>query len=198
MNGPLEDLGRILPIVLAGGRSRRFGRDKLREPWGDGWLVDRPIAALRSVFGARVTLVGPCDPEVRARADGALEDQLRGAGPGSGIASAMAQHQGPVFVLSGDLPLVTSAVVEAILDAAGQVPAVDAVLARSDRPEPTIGLYRIGALPDLRRYVAAPIRPLADLLPAERAHWVAIDRRALTNANAPSDLESLRFGVGDR
>ena len=52
----------IQPIVLVGGSSRRFGRDKLREPVAGpdgsvGWLVDRPIAALRGVFG-RVVMGG--------------------------------------------------------------------------------------------------------------------------------------------
>ena len=65
MSDSLLDL--IQPVVLVGGKSRRFGRDKLREPIGESraeWLVDRPIRALREVFGARVAVVGECDADV--------------------------------------------------------------------------------------------------------------------------------------
>ena len=41
---------RITPIVLVGGKSRRFCRDKLIEPIGDSVLVALPINVLRSVF----------------------------------------------------------------------------------------------------------------------------------------------------
>ncbi len=79
----------IQPIVLVGGSSRRFGRDKLREPLGGGWLVDRPIAALREVFGGHVRLVGACHPEVARRGDGVIPDSHPGTGPVGGIVSAL-------------------------------------------------------------------------------------------------------------
>src|SRR5262245_59553696 len=77
------------PIVLVGGKSTRFGRDKLREVVGDGWLVDRPIAALREVFGARVAVVGECDDEVAQRGDRVITDRFPGVGPIGGIVSAL-------------------------------------------------------------------------------------------------------------
>jgi molybdopterin-guanine dinucleotide biosynthesis protein A len=86
-----RSLDKIQPVVLVGGKSRRFGRDKLKEVVGAGgvWLVDRPIGALRAVFGARVAVVGECDAGVAARADMVIEDTRPGVGPIGGILSAL-------------------------------------------------------------------------------------------------------------
>ena len=49
----------VLPVVLVGGKSRRFGRDKLVEPWGGHPIVHKPIqgdaliAALIRAVGTR-------------------------------------------------------------------------------------------------------------------------------------------------
>ena len=93
-------LASVQPIVLVGGKSRRFGRDKLREPWGsDGRvLVQYPIEALRGVFGRRVKLVGACDPTVEQLADGVIADLHPGVGPMGGIVSALAQWHGLAWV----------------------------------------------------------------------------------------------------
>lgn len=141
------------PIVLVGGRSQRFGRDKLREPWagseGGPWLVDQSRRALeRACAGSRrgsvapsigegvsptVWAVGQCDPEVAGRfarhlLDGTSEG-LSGAGPIAGIVAALRAASGPVVVLSGDLPMITAEAVAALLAAAERHPDADAVVA---------------------------------------------------------------------
>ncbi len=177
----------VHPIVLVGGRSTRFGRDKLREPMGDGWVVDRPIAALREVFGPVVAAVGECDPAVAARADRMIRDRYPGAGPIGGIVSALEEHPA-VFVSAGDMPKLTPAGVRAILNAAREDPAAWAVLARSDRPEPCVGVYRNTALPTLARRLGEGRLSLHDALPPERVRWVAFDPSLLANVNTPADL----------
>lgn len=141
------------PIVLVGGRSQRFGRDKLREPWagseGGQWLVDQPRRALERACGGRVRgtdatgraeaasptvwAVGHCDPEVASRFARHLLDAtnagLPGAGPIAGIVAALAAAQRSVVVLSGDLPMITAEAITALLAAAERHPDADAVVA---------------------------------------------------------------------
>jgi molybdopterin-guanine dinucleotide biosynthesis protein A len=75
-----------------------------------------------------------------------------------------------------------------VLAAAQAAPACDVVLARSDRPEPAVGLYRSRVLEELRRYAAAPDRPLHALLPPPRVAWVGIEAALLRNVNEERDL----------
>lgn len=178
----------VQPIVLVGGRSRRFGRDKLREPFGTGWLVDRPIAALRAVFGARVAAVGACQPAVAARADTTIVDIHPGAGPIGGVIAALTAFSGDVFVLPGDLPCITPDAVSRLFVAALSHPHAWAVLAGSPLPEPCIGVYRQPALDPLRRALSEGRHRLVDALPREHVVVIEIPTECLVNANRPEDL----------
>ncbi|MFG0286058.1 MAG: molybdenum cofactor guanylyltransferase [Phycisphaerales bacterium JB039] len=205
------DPAQVQPVVLVGGRSRRFGRDKLREPVAGGWLVDRPIAALRAIFGPRVACVGECDPQVAARFDLVIPDLHPGAGPIGGIISALAHAQAPVFILAGDLASITADEVRALLTEWGATPpcraparragwgrigscreqspaAPLAIMAGADRPEPCCAIYLPGALPILAARLEAGRRSLHDALDPGRVILVRLDPSRLRNINAQEDL----------
>ncbi len=181
---------RPLPVVLAGGRSVRFGRDKLREPFGDGMLIDVSLAALRGVFGAPVAVVGVCHADVAARADLVIEEGEPGRGPIGGIVAALEHPMGRdgVFVLAGDLAAITAAEVRAIWGVAEEHPGALAVLADSGRIEPCIGVYRHAALGLLRERIASGRRSLHDALPTDGVVRVSVDAERARNVNVVSDL----------
>lgn len=189
----------LQPIVLVGGRSRRFGRDKLLEPWrgpaGGERLVDQPRLTLRAVFGVRagVWAVGDCDPAVAARFDRAIPDEFPGAGPIGGIVTALraatAARRSGVLALSGDLPRMDADTVRALLAAAARTPGAGCVVARTDRVQPCIAVYRSSAEGVLRAAIAAGTRSLADALRGIERVEVPISDAAARNANAPGDLE---------
>ncbi len=177
------------PIVLVGGRSERFGRDKLREPVSaDGleWMVDRPIRALREVFGACVAVVGNCDPAVAARADHAIRDRYPGTGPAGGVLAALEHYGTDVFVLAGDLPNVTASAVRTLLDAAAATSSaagVWVVLASSNGVQPCIGLYRQAVRVHLAERVHGGNGRLFDLAPPGRLLLVPIPEQEVVNVN---------------
>ena len=181
---------KLLPVVLTGGRSERFGRDKLREPWGSGMLVDAPVGALRAVFGAPVVLCGACHADVAVRGDLMLADRRPGGGPIGGIVAALEHPLGAdgVFVLAGDLGYVTESEVRAILTATEGDAASWAVLADSGRIEPCVGVYRQRARRALEEQMACGRGSLHDALPASRVTRVRIDAAKLRNVNTPEDV----------
>lgn len=190
----------VQPVLLVGGKSRRFGRDKLLEPipgareranhTATELLVDRPLRALRAVFGPRVMGVGNCDPAVAVRLDRHLYDEHPGAGPAAGILAALAAHAGPVFVLAGDMPRVTAATVRRIVDHAFRDSArVAAVLARTDELQPCFGVYFSSAAPALSRAVGGErSRPLHDALRELTVVGVTVCVSEAANINSPGDL----------
>lgn len=189
----MMDPSAIHPVVLIGGLSRRFGRDKLREPLASGGLlVDRPLAALRAVFGRRVVGVGLAHAEVIGRVDQVLPDAWEGAGPAGGLLTVLDAFDAPVFLLSGDLPWITSASISAVVEAAAASPHADAVLAASvgtdghRQPEPCIGIYRPCLRSRLRARLEAGNRRLWDL--PEHPEYVFLPAAELAGANTPADL----------
>lgn len=193
-----DRLREIHPAVLTGGRSRRFGRDKLLEPVGEPPrpLVRVPIEALRAVFGPRVRIVGDADPAVALLADGTIPDALPGTGPIGGVVSALEYLGAAVFVLGGDMPAFTPAHIRLILDASVSHTDAWAVLAATSSVlQPCAGIYRPAALSTLRSRLDSGRRSLHDALPGDRIVTVQISEpRACANINTPADLREWLAG----
>ena len=98
---------RIGAIVLAGGRSSRFGRDKLAEIIDGRPLLDHAIDAVRAVATDIVVVVAPgtmlpVPPGVRI-----AEDPVAFEGPLAGLAAGLAALDPAVdrlIVVGGDMP----------------------------------------------------------------------------------------------
>ncbi len=121
-----------------------------------------------------------------------IQDVYPGVGPIGGIVSALGHPLGQrgVFVLAGDLPDITGVDVGVVLAAADVHADAWAVLARTGRLEPCVGVYRPGAFVMLReRVVGAQANRLYDALPAERVVTVAVEAAHLRNVNMPADIE---------
>ena len=198
-------------MVLAGGDSRRLGRDKAALAVGGATLTAR--AARR--------LLGVCRRVVVAdRGRGLMPDlpclpDGPGAGPAAGILGAALACPGhPLLVLACDLPCVPEALLwelrelreprepvsAAPAEAAG---AADWVVPRWERGlEPLCALYRPGALMALQaavaRGVAAPHRLAEDAglrvryLEGERLRRFGVPADLFLNLNTTHDLERWR------
>ena len=102
--------GRLSGVVLAGGRSTRFGRDKLAEPVGDGTLLDRAIAALGGLCADIAVVIGAdaAEPLIHTRPPATVRvvrDPEPDRGPVLGLATGLEAAPNPVVVVAGgDMP----------------------------------------------------------------------------------------------
>ena len=100
-------------VILCGGHSRRMGRDKAGLPWGDGTLLGAMLCALSSLD--EVFLSADCAERYSSHACRVVEDQYPNSGPLGGLCSALLACRTPLlFAVACDMPLVTSAVAEAL------------------------------------------------------------------------------------
>src|SRR5262245_43722678 len=92
---------RVSAIVLAGGRSSRFGRDKLAEPVGGTRLLHRAIAAVRPLATEVVVITAPGAgfdlPENVRR----LHDPVAFEGPLSGLVTGLEGAREPIAIVVG-------------------------------------------------------------------------------------------------
>jgi molybdenum cofactor guanylyltransferase len=166
-------------IVLAGGRSRRFGRDKLVERIDGRPLLDHAIEAVRSVPAiVRVVVVVAPDGTLRIPTGIDLaHDTSPFEGPLAGLSAGLHALDGldpsaAVVVVGGDMPSLQPAVLEwmcQVIDREGGTVVV--ALADGDRPRP---------LPAVVRH--EPAREAVDALLAEgeRRLRALIDRVSTT------------------
>ena len=151
MSGQEMRVSSPVAIVLAAGEGRRMQSDlpKVLHTAGGRRLVDWVLDAARAAgVGRLVVVVGHKSEEVRA----ALSDQhdvsfaLQAEQLGTGHAVSMcrdglADHDGPVVVLNGDMPLIRGGSIRALLDAQRQESA--ACVVGTARTEANVGLGRI-------------------------------------------------------
>jgi molybdopterin-guanine dinucleotide biosynthesis protein A len=157
---------RLGAIVLAGGRSSRFGRDKLAEPVAGRPLLERAIDAVGRVATDVVVVAAPAITRALPPGVTLVHDADAYEGPLAGLASGLAALDpvvGRVIVVGGDMPTLVPAVLGRLLD---QLDAHDlAVLADDAGPRPLpMALRRSTAAPVVDRLLAGGDRRLRALI----------------------------------
>jgi molybdopterin-guanine dinucleotide biosynthesis protein A len=189
---------RIVGVVLAGGRSARFGRDKLAEQIDGRSMLDHAIAAVERVAGT-VFVVAPPDSAPEMASDARLvHDSHAFDGPLAGLASglnAMDPAHDHIIVVGGDMPTLVPAVLRRLIDSLGTHEA--AVLADDAGPRPLpIALRRSAASPAVERLLSTGERRLRallvelDVVVVPSATWRIDDPDGLTlrDVDVPGDL----------
>ena len=190
---------RVGAIVLAGGRSSRFGRDKLAESIDGRPMLDHAIEAVRSVATDVVVVAAPGGSPVIAAGVTVAHDEQAFEGPLAGLATGLAALDPEidhVIVVGGDMPTLVPAVLDRQLSL---VDRADAVILKDDegpRPLP-MAVRRSTAQPVADRLLAAGERRLRALL-ADLDAVVAIDPKTwraddptgetLRDVDVPGDL----------
>lgn len=186
-------------LVLAGGRARRFGRDKRVEELDGETLVGRAVRKLSESGAATVYVAtGPrVERLAGASAAVAICDEPPGCGPLGGIHAALLRAASGVLVLAADLPLAS---VDTLKNLA-RIGASDAqaVALRSDAGwEPLFAYYPRTVLNDVRAAIDQGAYAPQKLL--DRVGALSIPAASATetaNVNTQADLERvLRDGSG--
>ena len=183
-------------ILLAGGESRRMGRDKRGLRLGDETLLARNLAFLRGLFpvtglSVRSALQAPADlPEGVV----VIPDEVPGS-PLAGLASTLGRFDEPVFAMAADLIAPELGAVGRVLDA---FDGVDVALpVAEDHLEPLHAVYGPGCLPHMRRLLAAGAHRILDVFPLVRVARVPFaDAAPFFNVNTPADWVEAQRRLG--
>jgi molybdopterin-guanine dinucleotide biosynthesis protein A len=178
----------VTALVLAGGRSSRFGRDKLAEPVDGRRLLEHAVAAVHELASGILVVAAPGADPALPEGTTLVRDPVAFQGPLAGVLAGLRAATDPVvLVVGGDMPSLVGPVLEsmlAALDAAG-VEAV--VLDHEGRPRPLpLVLRRDPALATAQRLYVGGERRLRALPEALATHviaeatWRALDPDART------------------
>ena len=179
-------------LVLAGGRSRRMGRDKaLLEHNGQSQL-ERMMALLAGCAERAFVSTGKDqrdEPERRRFAQ--VVDRYDDMGPLAGILSAMDEYpDADWLVVACDLPNIDTATLRFLIDNRSPDKPFTAFTSSHDGlPEPLCAVYRHGTDTILRAFVESGIRcPRKILIRSDTCLIEQLDPRSLDNVNTPDDL----------
>jgi molybdopterin-guanine dinucleotide biosynthesis protein A len=185
-------------VVLAGGRSRRFGQDdKALAELGGEPLVARVVDRVSTVADEVIVSCRPAQVEPFERVlpsavvDGYVEDRFSDVGPLAGIGAGLDATSGEyVAVVACDMPLVEPSVLETLFDRAA---GVDAAVPKQEdgHLQPVQAVYRAKpmqdavdrALPD-----GGNIRSVLDALEVVTVSAAGFPERSFYNVNTREDL----------
>lgn len=183
-------------VVLAGGRSRRWGgTDKTAALLAGRPVLRHVLDGVRAAFGPDVPVVvagpagHPCADDAATGARWVLEDPP-GGGPVAGLAAALAvlPQARLVGVVAGDVPFGGPAV-HRLVTALG---ASDGdVLIGEDargRRQPLLGAYRVAALRAALAAAPADGRAVRDVLAGLDVRTAPVDDRECLDLDTPDDL----------
>ena len=189
----------VSAVVLAGGRSSRFGRDKLAEPIAGEPLLSRTIAALGPVASDMVVVAGPDSSRVLPAGIRLVRDRVAYGGPLVAVVTGLAAaRHGSVVVVGGDMPWLCAGVL--LLMVESLIPAHEAAALQFDgrRQQLPLALRREAALHAARRLTGSGERRLGSLLdaldiigiPEETWRVVDPDGATVRDVDVPGDLRS--------
>jgi molybdopterin-guanine dinucleotide biosynthesis protein A len=188
-------------IVLAGGRSTRFGSDKLGAHMDGVALVRRAVDAVGAVTDGVIVVLPPGVQRDDLPDDVRMTHDLQeGEGPLAGLHTGLltAVRSEQVLVVGGDMPQLQPSVLRLLLDTLDDANVDAAALADGDRPRPLpIALRTWPAADAVHSLLHAGRRRLRDALDALRTAvideptWTALDpaRLTLRDIDEPGDLD---------
>ncbi len=191
--------------ILAGGTSRRMGRDKLALTVGEKTLVTRVYDVLQSGCD-EILMVGSTGwgrPALdRSKSVRSISDSRPGrVGPLAGIEAALgAARNDRVFVAAGDMPFIPTELVGALLELLGRDDVRVAVPRYGGRLHPLCAAYLREVLPDLSFTLNLGVRAVHTFLEnidgvryvEEELALFGDPELFLMNVNSPDDLERAR------
>jgi molybdopterin-guanine dinucleotide biosynthesis protein A len=187
--------------ILAGGKSRRMGRDKALIPVGDRALLSRVYAVAEEVFTDILVLSNLHTHLDKVRGP-IVKDVIPRQGPMIGIVSALLYARTPyVFVLACDMPFLRKEAIEYVLTAArGE----DIVIPKTEKGfEPLHALYNRSCISPLLSAIERGRMKIPDIFPLlsvkvveGKEVFASQGLSIFTNINTEEDLSRAQSLIG--
>ncbi|MBS9533408.1 molybdenum cofactor guanylyltransferase [Mycobacterium sp. M1] len=179
--------GNLAGIVLAGGASRRMGRDKATLRIAGRTLVERLVAIVGQRCAPLFVVAAPGQelPDLPAQV---LYDEVPGLGPlpalGLGLRAAARAGAARAFVCAVDMPFLTPELIDLLAESTA-----DIVLPHAGRDHYLAGVYRTALGETVAELAAAGERRVGALVDAAHTERIVLtDPAPLANLNFPDDL----------
>lgn len=186
-------------IILAGGNSKRMGRDKANLTLGEKTLLQTVTATMQQLFPHVIVSVR----QLRAAVDlPQICDEHLDGGPLAGMVASLSQVTTPwVFAVACDMPFVVPAVVEQLGRHRAEHQAVVPIV--QGHPQPLAAFYAASCLAVMRASLAAQQKSLKNILKqldvryVDEAEMLDADPqlRSFFDLDTPQDVAAALNGV---
>ena len=185
---------KITGILLAGGKSTRFGKDKGLLKWKGNYLADIPLGALKDCF--QNVMINSNNPDYKFFGLPVFEDELRDIGPIGGIIQSLTIVSTEyIFVLACDMPNIDKKVINYLVSNLNDNNIV--VPVTEDGMEPLCAIYSKKCLPVIKEMIKIGDFKLINLFnKCEKVLFLTLasqlngfEKEKFVNINYPIDIE---------
>jgi molybdopterin-guanine dinucleotide biosynthesis protein A len=175
-------------FVLAGGASRRMGRDKALLPWHGRTLLEHVAGVVRQAAGS-VTVIGRPD-RYQHLGLSCVADRIPGCGPLGGLYTALSLTTADSnLVVACDMPELTPELLERLLAAARDCGADALVPETPDGLQPLCAVYHVRLLAAAAAALHAKSLKMHDFISSlDIVRWPAPEPGLFANLNTPEHL----------
>ncbi|MBP1727305.1 MAG: molybdenum cofactor guanylyltransferase [Deltaproteobacteria bacterium] len=184
----------MVGTILAGGKSRRFGRNKSLEFFQGERLIERQVRTLRSLFPEVMIVTNT--PELYLDLDVTIvQDIIPGLGPlGAIYTGLLFARGGSIFVTAVDMPFIQPEVIRRMMEL---LPGHDVIVPRlGDYLEPLHGMYSPRCLASVKRMLDRDELQVVRFFPSVKMAYLdeeeirRLDPKGLSffNINTPEDM----------
>jgi molybdopterin-guanine dinucleotide biosynthesis protein A len=192
--------GDITGVLLAGGKSRRMGRDKRFIEIEGRTLLERSLAVLEKLFPEILVAVAGPDPELEGLRHRVVTDLIPGCATLGGLYTGLFYAANPrIFAVACDMPFVNENAILRVIELGKEADV--AMVKLSTGIQPMHALYAKSCLGPMRKLIEAgnlKVQLLAesqelDVRVLQEGEFRANDELlSFLNVNTPADLELVR------
>lgn len=176
----------VAGAVLAGGRSRRFGRNKATAVFRGKRLIDHCLESICRVCDPVFLVANDLNPYLDLRAS-LIRDVVPHQGPLGGIQAALISSPHDwVFIKAVDMPFLVPELLRMMLDATGDADLV--VPVRGKLFEPLLALYHRRCLPAIAEVMESGERSVLAIFEKLRLKTVGEEKWRIVDAEGRSFL----------
>lgn len=195
----MERIMQVTGVVLAGGRSRRMGRDKALLPFGQGLLIERVVEVVQQVT-ADVILITNTPEQYQHFGLPMFSDVIAGAGSLGGIYTGLVSAKSPYSLcLACDMPFVKATFLRFLCDTLTEA---DVVVPRDTTDyQPLCAVYSQVCCEPIRHQIEAGRLKITRFFDQVRIRVIGGDVLArydpsnimFFNANTPEEYEKAKL-----
>ena len=191
----------VTGVVLAGGKSRRMGRDKRFLDVGGQALLKRVCETMASLFTECLLSVAEPSPELEGMGHRLVVDEIPDCASLGGLYTGLlAATNSRIFVVACDMPFITHTTIQRILELSEDYDVVMARLATGLQPMHAV--YSKACLPSIQRMMKNSTLKIQMLAQTPSLKTKIVNEKEVAptpeellsflNINTPMDLEMAR------
>ena len=182
---------KITGVIIAGGQSKRMGKDKLSIRFQGDTLLNKAIALLKKFSDEIMISANRSDLDLKYRI---IADKVTNIGPLGGIYSALLEAKTQkILIIPVDMPLINEEIIACLLKNSDKEALIN-LYKTQNRTQMLVGLYDKKLLPIIEKQIENKQYKLRDLLQLSANNLIdgSTFEELFVNANTPGELQKLK------